>query len=77
LAIPLNTHVTVLMITGEQVEGEVAMIDQATYLCLKRDGETLYLPWSSIKCVRGPALPERATVGVSYNPNKASKENPV
>jgi len=75
LAIPLNTTVTVLMVTGEQVEGEVAMIDQTTYLCLRRAGETLYLPWPSIKCVRGPALPERASAGVPYNPNRANKES--
>jgi hypothetical protein len=77
LAIPLNTPVTVLMITGEQVEGEVAMIDQTTYLCLRREGETLYLPWPAIKCVRGPALPERATVGVPYTPSRATKEPSV
>ncbi len=59
MAIPLNASVTVMMLSGEQVEGEVAMIDQATYLCLRREKETLYLPWSAIKCVRGPALPER------------------
>lgn len=59
MAIPLNTRVTVLLISGEQVEGEVAMADQVTYLCVRRENETLYLPWSAIKCVRGPALPER------------------
>ncbi len=59
MAIPLNTSVTVLLVSGEQVEGEVAMIDQTTYLCLRHANETLYLPWTSIKCVRGPALPER------------------
>jgi hypothetical protein len=47
------------MVSGEQVEGEVAMIDQTTYLCLRHENETLYLPWPSIKCVRGPNLPER------------------
>jgi len=59
MAIPLNTQVTVLLISGEQVDGEVAMADQTTYLCLRRENETLYLPWSAIKCVRGPALPDR------------------
>ncbi len=63
MAIPLNTPVTVLMVTGEQVEGEVAMIDQTTYLCIRRESETLYLPWPAIKCVRGPVLPERTTMG--------------
>jgi hypothetical protein len=67
LAIPLNTPVTVLMVTGEQVEGEVAMIDQTTYLCLRRENETLYLPWPAIKCVRGPVLPDRGPgLGVPY-----------
>lgn len=65
MAIPLNTPVTVLLVSGEQVEGEVAMADQTTYLCLRRENETLYLPWSAIKCVRGPALPERG-VGGAY-----------
>ena len=65
MAIPLNTAVTVLMMSGEQIEGEVAMIDQSTYLCLKRENETLYLPWTAIKCVRGPALPQRM-VGNPY-----------
>lgn len=65
MAIPLNTQVTVLMVSGEQVEGEVAMIDQVTYLCIRRENETLYLPWGAIKCVRGPALPER-NVGNPY-----------
>ncbi len=60
MAIPLRTHVTVLLMSGEQVEGEVAMADQATYLCLQRESETLYLPWTAIKCVRGPVLPEKA-----------------
>ncbi len=64
MAIPMNTPVTVLLMSGEQVDGEVAMIDQGTYLCLRREGETLYLHWSAIKCVRGPALPER---GVGSN----------
>ena len=59
MAIPMNTRVTVLLISGETVEGDVAMADQAQYLCLRREGESLYLPWTSIKCVRGPALPER------------------
>jgi hypothetical protein len=77
LAIPLNTPVTVLMVTGEQVEGEVAMIDQTTYLCLRRENETLYLPWPSIKCVRGPALPERAAVGIPYTANRATKDTSV
>ena len=66
MAIPLNTHVTVLLNSGEQVEGDVAMANQATYLCLRREGESLYLPWSSIKVVRGPALPERGASG-AYN----------
>lgn len=65
MAIPLNTTVTVLMMSGEQIEGEVAMIDQGTYLCLKKESETLYLPWTAIKCVRGPALPQRM-VGNPY-----------
>ena len=65
MAIPMNTPVTVLLMSGEQVDGEVAMIDQGTYLCLRREGETLYLPWSAIKCVRGPALPERGVGGSS------------
>ena len=74
MAIPLNTSVTVLMLSGEQVEGEVAMIDQATYLCLRHENEnheqeTLYLPWPAIKCVRGPALPERV-VGKPYAQGK-------
>jgi len=51
------------MATGEQVEGEVAMIDQTTYLCIRRENETLYLPWPAIKCVRGRVLPERTSVG--------------
>lgn len=55
----MNTHVTVLLVSGETVEGDVAMADQATYLCLRRESESLYLPWTAIKCVRGPALPER------------------
>ena len=65
MAIPLNTRVTVLLVGGEQVEGDVAQADQATYLCLKREGETLYLPWTAIKCVRGPALPDRP-IGATY-----------
>jgi len=44
VAIPINTHVIVLLVGGEIVEGDVAMTDQATYLCLRRDGETWYLP---------------------------------
>ncbi|MCA0313741.1 MAG: hypothetical protein LCH63_07845 [Candidatus Melainabacteria bacterium] len=73
MAIPMNTPVTVLLMSGEQVDGEVAMIDQSTYLCLRREGETLYLPWSAIKCVRGPALPERGVgsslpQGTRYTP---------
>jgi small nuclear ribonucleoprotein (snRNP)-like protein len=59
VAIPMNTPVTVLLVSGEQVDGEVAMADQNTYLCLRRESETLYLPWSAIKCVRGPVLPDR------------------
>ncbi len=65
MAIPMNTAVTVLLVSGEQVEGEVAMADQGTYLCIRRESETLYLPWSAIKCVRGPSLPERG-VGAGY-----------
>jgi small nuclear ribonucleoprotein (snRNP)-like protein len=68
LAIPMNTPVKILLMSGEQVEGEVAMVDQTTYLCLRRDNETLYLPWSAIKCVRGPILPERGTVGGAFVP---------
>ncbi len=64
MAIPMNTHVTVLLTSGETVEGEVAMADQVTYLCLRRDNESLFLPWTAIKCVRGPALPERG-IGIS------------
>jgi hypothetical protein len=56
----MNTHVSVLMISGEIVEGAVAQHDQATYLCLRKENETLYLPWSAIKCVKGPPLPDRA-----------------
>ena len=66
MAIPLNTHVTVLLVSGETVEGDVAMADQVTYLCLRRENESLFLPWTAIKCVRGPALPERG-VTASYN----------
>lgn len=65
MAIPINTHVVVLLIGGEIVEGDVAMADQAQYLCLKREGETWYLPWTAVKCVKGPALPERGT-GITY-----------
>lgn len=60
MAIPLNTRVSVLLASGEVVEGEVAQHDQATYLCLRKDNESLYLPWSAIKCVKGPPLPERS-----------------
>jgi len=63
VAIPINTHVIVLLVGGEIVEGDVAMADQATYLCLRRDNETWYLPWTAIKCVKGPALPERGITG--------------
>ncbi len=66
MAIPMNTPVKVLLMSGEQVEGEVAMADQNTYLCLRRENETLYLPWSAIKCVRGPALPERTVGGAPF-----------
>lgn len=66
MAIPLNTRVTVLLISGETVEGDVAMADQATYLCLRRENESLFLPWTAIKCVRGPALPERG-ISSTYN----------
>jgi hypothetical protein len=70
VAIPMNTSVTVLLMSGEQVDGEVAMADQGTYLCLRREGETLYLPWSAIKCVRGPALPERGVGSATFQANK-------
>ena len=56
----MNTHVQVLLNTGELVEGDVAQADQATYLCLRKENETLYLPWSAIKCVKGPPLPDRS-----------------
>lgn len=59
MAIPMNTRVSVLLISGEIVEGDVAQADQGTYLCLRKDNETLYLPWSAIKCVKGPPLPDR------------------
>ena len=59
MAIPLNTRVVILLVSGETVEGDVAMVDQVTYLCLRRENESLYVPWTAIKCVRGPALPER------------------
>jgi hypothetical protein len=72
VAIPLNTQVTILLISGEQVEGEVAMADQNTYLCLRRENETLYLPWSAIKCVRGPALPERNPLGAARFPPQST-----
>ncbi len=52
--------------SGEQVEGDVAMADQTTYLCLRRENETLYLPWSAIKCVRGPVLPDRSAGRISF-----------
>ena len=60
MAIPLHSPVTVLLVDGNQVNGEVAMADQATYLCLKANNETLYFPWTAIKCVRGPDIPERS-----------------
>lgn len=63
MAIPMNTHVSVLLMSGEIVEGEVAQVDQATYLCLRQKAETLYVPWSAIKCVKGPPLPERGLPG--------------
>ncbi len=69
VAIPMNTHVIVLLIDGETVEGEVAMSDQTTYLCLRRANESFYLPWSAIKCVRGPALPGKGMAG-SINPTR-------
>ncbi len=59
MAIPMNTRVVVLLSSGEIVEGDVAQADQATYLCLRQETETLYLPWSAIKCVKGPLLPDR------------------
>ena len=61
MAIPLNTHVTVLLKSGEQIDGEVAMVDQTTYLCIRRENETFYFPWGAIKCVKGPPLPDRGT----------------
>jgi len=64
VAIPMNTHVTVLLVSGETVEGDVAMADQVTYLCLRRENESLYLPWTAIKVVRGPALPDRG-IGIT------------
>ena len=60
MAIPLKTFVVVTMHTGETIQGEVAMSDQGTYLCLRRENETMYIPWNSIKCARGPALPEKS-----------------
>ena len=63
MAIPLHSSVTVLLIDGNQVNGEVAQADQVTYLCLKSNNETLYFPWSAIKCVRGPAIPDRSSPG--------------
>ncbi|MFN8659761.1 MAG: hypothetical protein U0105_25725 [Candidatus Obscuribacterales bacterium] len=63
MAIPMNTQVSVLLLSGEIVEGEVAQVDQATYLCLRQQKETLYVPWTAIKCVKGPALPERGLPG--------------
>jgi len=59
----MNTQVTVLLVSGETVEGYVAMADQVTYIALRRENETLYVPWTAIKCVRGPALPERGMTG--------------
>lgn len=55
----MNTHVQVLLTSGELVEGDVAQADQVTYLCLRKENETLYFPWTAIKCVKGPPLPER------------------
>lgn len=66
----MNTRVTVLLISGETVEGDVAMADQATYLCLRRENESLFLPWTAIKCVRGPALPERGVGAYSPRPGQ-------
>jgi hypothetical protein len=71
----LNTPVTVLLVSGEQVDGEVAMADQSTYLCIRRDNEALYLPWTAIKCVRGPALSDRTGVGATYA-NRLPDRNP-
>lgn len=68
MAIPVNTHVVILLLSGEIVEGDVAMADQAQYLCLRREGETWYLPWTAIKCVKGPALPERGSMGAYARP---------
>jgi len=65
VAIPLNTRVVILLVSGETVEGDVSMVDQVTYLCLRRENESLYVPWTAIKCVRGPALPERGA-GPAY-----------
>jgi len=63
VAIPMNTQVSVLLVGGEKVTGEVAQADQVTYLCLRKENETLYVPWTAIKCVRGPSLPERSLTG--------------
>jgi hypothetical protein len=76
VSIPLNTQVTVLLVSGEQVDGEVAMTDQSTYLCIRRDSETLYLPWTAIKCVRGPALQDRPVGGATYAANRLPDRNP-
>ncbi len=76
MAIPMNTPVTVLLVSGEQVEGEVAMADQGTYLCIRRESETLYLPWSAIKCVRGPSLPERSVGGAAYSAGRLPGASP-
>ncbi|HEY9713205.1 MAG TPA: hypothetical protein V6C72_07030 [Chroococcales cyanobacterium] len=74
MAIPMNTPVTVLLLSGEQVEGEVAMADQSTYLCIRRESETLYLPWSAIKVVRGPMLPDRS-VGAAFSAGRVPGTN--
>ena len=68
MAIPMNTRVAVLLNSGEQIEGDVAQVDQVTYLCLRRENETLYLPWSAIKCVKGPPLPDRPISGAYQRP---------
>ena len=76
MAIPMNTQVMVLLMSGEQVDGEVAMADQVTYLALRRDNETLYLHWTAIKCVRGPALP-KSQVGASFAQQRFNQQPPT
>lgn len=73
MAIPMKTKVTVLLMSGETVEGEVAQVDQVTYLCLRREAETLYVPWTAIKAVKGPALPERGFGSTSFQQGQAGQ----